>query len=171
MLLERRRRFGNGAPSPVRSSGVWVVIWLLKAEFGAEGDAQVVVGAVVEVDLVACFKAKAEGSEVAFEPGARIERDVASCAADTGNGIGEGGLRNHAAVVHAEVNESDLTCGEGAHAAGSGVEDRAKEAGERTDAALDEGGGDGGAGAGGLGGGEVAGEVIIHLSLDRHPVE
>ena len=136
-----------------------------KAEGGAEGDAEVVVGgSVVEPDLVAGFDAQAEGAgeklDAAAGIGCEVRRaSVVELAERVGEGSSGGGV-----VAVAVLDEAALSGDEGAEGAGGpNLELGAEEAGERAQLAGDGGAGGGGSVDGGDGGGVVALEVVVHL--------
>ncbi len=62
----------------------------LEANRRAHGHSQIVVGSVVQVNLIARFRANSNGAEEAFKSAAGIEREVGSGISYTRDCAGEG---------------------------------------------------------------------------------
>ena len=62
---------------------------LSEPEDWTEGDAQVVVGAVVEVNCIACLKPQAHGPQTRLNPCCRIDGAVQAGGAKAEHGAGE----------------------------------------------------------------------------------
>ena len=111
-----------------------------EAEGGAEGDAEVVVGSVVDPDLVAGFDAEAQRTGRRLDAAARIGGEVGGAVSELRERAGEG--RSGGCVIAiAEFDEAGLGGDEGADRAG-GLELRAEESGERPQVAGEGGAGD-----------------------------
>ena len=107
----------------------------LKAKGRSSRDAQVVVGAVVEVNLVARFGANSQPTNEALNATAGIEGEVCSRSTYAVNRTGKGAAGDDAGIIGAEVNEPQLAGDEGAErTAGAELQLGPEEAGEGADA-------------------------------------
>lgn len=138
-------------------------------ECRTEGDAQVIVSAVVPVDLVAGINAEPYGAAEEVNAAAGEDRNVRGVPAKGGEAAGEAGGRPRGRIIvttAGEVDESDFTHHEWAHAmCGCELVFRAKEACERADAGGDRRGGE----TARVRGYQGLLEVVVHLPFKREP--
>src|SRR5581483_3351300 len=117
----------------------WLFKVVLEPEMRSEGDLQVVVGAVDQVDFIASFQAQANRTDEGFKSGARVKGEVSTCTAHTSDGIAELRTIDRAAVGGLEVDEANFAGHENTERpGGTGLKLRPEQSSERPHAGVGE---------------------------------
>jgi hypothetical protein len=145
---------------PVSRLLIVMVLNSLEADLWSCGYAQVVMGAVVEVHLIANVHAQADRSGKGLDANARIEDAERPEVGDAADGTNEAGDRP--VIGSVEVQEASLQGPEYAPRAGPGDDLRSEQTGQAAQPSAVEAGEAAGVGRGGC----VALEVVSHLRFE-----
>ena len=120
----------------LRMTAAWRIS---KSEDGAEGDAEVILRALIEIDFVAGFEAEADGAEGGFDSGGGIDGCVQVAGAEAEDGAGEVAVGEQAGA-EAEIHEAGFEGEEGTESAAGGLKPGTDEAMGDADRSVFDGG-------------------------------